>query len=346
MKRLLAMILSACLMFTILSVTALAVDNSRSYEFTLTANNCNEIQAVPGDIITVMLSLTRTNGSGPMYAMQDEINYDSNFFEFVEGSDMVYTGVETTDIELKGNVRAHYMNFLSLDGGADWQDEVTVGTFQLKVIADSGVSVITNEECKVSTYDGTDSYAVSVNNLRVIVSTECTVSFESNGGTEVPEQFVQYGETIDKPENPVREGYVFTGWFKDIGRTQPWDFDVDVVEGNMTLYAGWEKQVMEPTATGSDDATFPWWILVLVAAVLLLMIILFNGKKKVTFETDCRSRIAPIRVKRGSKIPRPVNPKRHSANFVGWTTEPNGTEFWDFDNDVVNENVTLYAKWL
>ena len=277
MKRIFTMVLAICLLCTILSVTAVAVDNSRSYEFTLTANNSNEVLAMPGDIITVTLTLTRTDGSGPMYAMQDEINYDSDFFEFVEGSDMVYSGIETTDIELKGNVRAHYMNFLSLDGGEEWQDAVTVGTFQLKVIATSGVSMISNKECKVTTYDGTDSYVVSCNDLRVIVSTECVVRFESNGGSTVTEQKVRYGELIDQPEAPVREGYIFTGWFKDINRTQEWNFEEDIVEGNMTLYAGWDELITAPENNESDKCSFLWWILV---AILVFAIIMMIGKKK------------------------------------------------------------------
>ena len=42
------------------------------------------------------------------------------------------------------------------------------------------------------------------------------ISFESRCGTEIPDKIVQYGEKMDPPDNPVRDGYVFEGWYPDI----------------------------------------------------------------------------------------------------------------------------------
>lgn len=68
-----------------------------------------------------------------------------------------------------------------------------------------------------------------------------SVSFDARGGTPVESQTLEYGDLIAEPVPPTMEGCVFLGWFTDEGCTQSWDFTVDTISGNMTLYAGWSK---------------------------------------------------------------------------------------------------------
>ena len=68
-----------------------------------------------------------------------------------------------------------------------------------------------------------------------------TVTFDSVGGTDVPAQTYMYGERLTLPEPPTREGYTFTGWYKDYACCEPWNIETDTVEVDLTLYAGWEK---------------------------------------------------------------------------------------------------------
>ena len=68
-----------------------------------------------------------------------------------------------------------------------------------------------------------------------------TVTFDSNGGTDVPGQHQMYGDLLEEPEKPSREGYTFTGWYKDPACDVLWDMETDTVETDMSLYAGWQK---------------------------------------------------------------------------------------------------------
>ena len=68
-----------------------------------------------------------------------------------------------------------------------------------------------------------------------------TVSFNPLGGTDVAPQEQMYGDLIDIPETPTREGYTFTGWYRDSACYVLWDMETDTVETDTTLYAGWEK---------------------------------------------------------------------------------------------------------
>ena len=68
-----------------------------------------------------------------------------------------------------------------------------------------------------------------------------TVTFDSKGGTDVPSQNQLYGELLDEPEPPTREGYQFTGWYRDVACYEIWSFGSNTVGSDMTLYAGWQK---------------------------------------------------------------------------------------------------------
>lgn len=68
-----------------------------------------------------------------------------------------------------------------------------------------------------------------------------TVTFDSKGGTDVPGQHQMYGELLDVPEPPSREGYTFIGWYKDPNCDIQWDLETDTVETDTNLYAGWQK---------------------------------------------------------------------------------------------------------
>ena len=68
-----------------------------------------------------------------------------------------------------------------------------------------------------------------------------TVTFDSKGGTDVQGQHQMYGDLLEEPEAPSREGYTFTGWYKDPACDLPWNLETDIVESDMNLYAGWQK---------------------------------------------------------------------------------------------------------
>lgn len=365
MKKTLSVLLTIILLLSVVPA-ALAVDTSREYLFELSVDGSDTKQVKTGDIITVVFTLKRTDSaeSALMYAMQNEIRYDSNFFELVEGSALLSPGISTTDIGLRDSYREFYMNFLSLSGGESWDADHLVGSFRLKVIAESGVSQITNQDYLVSNADGSDSFAASCQNVKIIISTECIVDFESNGGSAVDSQTVLYGEKISKPADPVREGYSFDGWYSDIDLKNPWDFENDIVESNMTLYAKWQKnsdtipdddqpdggmqetKPEKPVDKGSGGTVGLVLLGMLLVAVLAAFAVVFMNKKTVKFVTGCSDTIEDQRVKKGGFVQRPAEPKREGRMFAGWYTDELYLNRWDFEEDKVTDNMTLYAKWI
>ena len=285
MKKVLSIVLVVVMFLLCVPLTASA-ENTQSFSFELSVDGSDTKEVQTGDVITVLLRLKRTDSAEAymMYAMQDEILYDSDFFELIEGSIVLAENITTTDIGLRDNHRAFYMNYLSMSNGEQWAADMLIGSFQLRVVGTSGVTRITNNNYLVSTSDGRESYPCQVNEVTIILSTECIVRFESNGGSEIEEQKVLFGETVVKPEDPTRDGYIFDGWYRDIDKTKSWDFDNDTVSGNMSLYAKWVQVPggISPTEDTDNNGNTLDWLILLVIVVLLLILIMLP-KCKVTF---------------------------------------------------------------
>lgn len=67
------------------------------------------------------------------------------------------------------------------------------------------------------------------------------VGFDTNGGSAVSPVSLLYGNTLDEASipAPAKEGYTFTGWYKNTSCTAKFNFRTAPAE-NTTLYAGWK----------------------------------------------------------------------------------------------------------
>lgn len=73
------------------------------------------------------------------------------------------------------------------------------------------------------------------------------ITFDTDGGTPIDKMTVKYGENITKPANPVKIGYSFLGWDKQIPETMP--------DEDLTFKAQW--QINQYTITFDTDGADP-----------------------------------------------------------------------------------------
>ena len=121
-----------------------------------------------------------------------------------------------------------------------------------------------------------------------------TITFDTNGGSEIAPITQDYGTEITAPDNPTRKGYTFKGWDKEIPETMPAE--------NMTVKAQWEI-----------------------------------NQYTITFDTNGGSEIAPITQDYGTEITAPDNPTRKGYTFKGWDKE--------IPETMPAENMTVKAQW-
>ena len=84
----------------------------------------------------------------------------------------------------------------------------------------------------------------------------CTVTFNANGhGTTPAAQNIQWSnqDKATEPTPPTANGYNFQGWYTEAACTTPWDFN-NIVPGDMTLYAKWEKIADIPGDVDGDGS--------------------------------------------------------------------------------------------
>ena len=139
---------------------------------------------------------------------------------------------------------------------------------------------------------------------------EYTVDFVVYDGYQMDSLTVVEDSLLSEPTEPAREGFEFAGWYKDAEFTQAWQFTTDQVNSNVTLYAKWSMPMIN-----------------------------------VTFDTDGGSAISPLGFEIESLINVPSKPTKENYTFAGWYKNSEKTEIFDFANDVISEDTTLYAKW-
>ena len=66
------------------------------------------------------------------------------------------------------------------------------------------------------------------------------IAFQSNGGSFVDAITGKYNAEIKKPEDPVRLGYTFAGWYEDMDLTIPYTIPETMPEEDRLVYAKWE----------------------------------------------------------------------------------------------------------
>ena len=135
------------------------------------------------------------------------------------------------------------------------------------------------------------------------------VTFD-NEGTKTTEIVDQDSKLTAPSPAPTKDGYTLAGWYYDNnGSETEWSFDTDTVTRAMTLTAKWVQ-----TYT-------------------------------VTFETSGGSAVGPVTVDAGSTVTKPADPTKSGYTFGGWYKDSTLQTPWDFANDTVTADTTLYAKW-
>ena len=78
------------------------------------------------------------------------------------------------------------------------------------------------------------------------------VAFDAQGGSYVASRYVAKNKMVSEPAAPTRDGYTFLGWYTAEG--EKWDFAKDVVTADMTLYAKWTKNAVNPGGNGGSGS--------------------------------------------------------------------------------------------
>ena len=184
-----------------------------------------------------------------------------------------------------------------------------------------------------------------------------TITFDTNGGSEIAPITQDYGTEITAPDNPTRKGYTFKGWDREIPETMPaenitvkaqWEINQYTItfdtNGGSEIapitqdygteitapadptrkgytFKGWDKEIPETMPAGNITVKAQWEI----------------NQYTITFDTNGGSEIVPITQDYGTEITVPDNPTRKGYTFMGWDKE--------IPKTMPAENITVKAQW-
>ena len=208
------------------------------------------------------------------------------------------SSAKITDAYAKANIV--YPTVHNVASGQSSSDKVALGGFagsvsnrseMRNILADSNISL-------GSVYEPTEFNVVDV-------------KFELGYDNERLEPVeTRKGEPVAAPEDPVREGYNFLGWY--LGDNL-YDFSTPV-NNSINLVAQWEN--IDPEATD------------------LLVVIFDRGYSGLYYKTT--------NVIKGERVNMPEDPLRDGHRFLGWFID--GVEF--DSTQPINHSIAVQAKWV
>ena len=145
-----------------------------------------------------------------------------------------------------------------------------------------------------------------------------TVTFDLNyvGATGTPAaQKVKYGKTAAQPTDPVRDGFIFNGWYLDAAGTTAFTFDMTIT-ADTTLYALWIDE-----NAPHDPVTVTYYV---------------DGS---VYDTKT------VEFNKAASTNMPTDPTKDLAIFGGWYSDPSFTTKFNANAKLI-KNAVAYGKFL
>lgn len=192
-------------------------------------------------------------------------------------------------------------------------------------------------------------------------------------------QYVPVGKIAAPPENPEKSGWVFSHWCTDAACTKRFDFEITPIDGDIVLYAAWDKlcnvffdsdggtkietQFIKknglacyPLTPEKTNYVFLHWVWDDAGGAVFdfsspitddvtLRAAYVHVSNTLSFHSMGGSAVADQTVKLGELAQKPENPIREGYSFDLWTTDEEGTNEFFFDTKRIDRDTTLFANW-
>jgi uncharacterized repeat protein (TIGR02543 family) len=210
-----------------------------------------------------------------------------------------------------------------------------------------------------------------------------TITFESHGGTAVEAVTAAAGTAVEKPTDPVRDGYAFAGWHsaETGGTLYAWPH---TLTAGLTMHAHWQENhtitfeshggtaveavtaaagtaVGKPTDPVRDGYAFFGWHSAETGGTLYAWPYALNGdvvmhaqwwedaqpppaRHTITFESHGGAAVDTVTAAAGTAVEQPADPTRTGYGFAGWHSAETGGTLYAWPYPLSGD-VTMHAQW-
>lgn len=241
-----------------------------------------------------------------------------------------FAGNQLTTLQIPKSVTAIYSGaFMNNSlGDVAIPPEVNLGSGDDDPVFDNPVSnnnsnvILYFPKSSVSVFNHASKYRIN------IIPCNYKITYDGNGNTggtpPSNTSYVCYNQvfkvpTPDPDQDPnalTKTGYTFKGW-----NTKP--------DGSGTNYFGGNYPIIYGIHSGGFTLYANWAL----------------NSYQVTFDTGGGTPVAAQTVGYGEHAAEPVAPSRTDYDFEGWYRDSGYSQPWDFSQDTVSGDMTLYAKW-
>ena len=223
-NRIVSILLALVMLFSLLPTTAFAAGSAETTDITeIKLTGDYQYGNVPAGILPAFNPATTT----------DSITIDKTNSDWVKrtSTTSLWGGFAGNTPVAYNDGKTYYGYSFAIDTKAGYQL-----ASDLKVIY-NGVDVTST--AKVSRWAWGAYVDVDLGKAIGENPTVHTVTFNSNGGTEIAPKEVVSGLKIKAPSTPTKDKYLFRGWYEDSTFNKEFDFNTPITS-DITLYANWE----------------------------------------------------------------------------------------------------------
>ena len=220
--------------------------------------------------------------------------------------------------------------------------------------------------------------------MDTVTKFDVTFNLGYDGAPAIDTQKVVENTRATKPADPTRTGYDFGGWYKEQALTNEFNFALDTISADTTIYAKWFKTctvTYNPNYEGAVNLTaqtsmgiaeekqlenrdknqFAGWYTEAACTnafnfttVLENDITLYakwvqigDATYNVTFNLgyDGAPAITAQEVVENTRATKPTDPERTGYEFGGWYKEAGCTNVFNFNTELITADTVIYAKW-
>ena len=156
---------------------------------------------------------------------------------------LVDTDIDLDNLDLEDTI-VNFVNAL-LDNDVEINDLVIISNYEfkdefvakLKGKINGDINIYLDYQKNIDDFNTEENYY--------------TITFDTAGGSSIDSIVVKENDMITKPDNPIKEGYTFLGWYID---DEEFNFE-DLVKSDLTLVAKWEENKNSNSGSSSSGGT-------------------------------------------------------------------------------------------